>query len=547
MTPRGLKLKVAVVGSLAFAPVIFLCGVGMYHLYDTGWSYIAYWPMILCFLGSYICAWYWTRRPRTPAEAVPDTGERPADYWTDRDREAWKLVESHAVGAGRLSQDEMLDLQRAAKDAEELALKVSQLYHPGATDPFGHLTLPEVLACGELVTQDMSELVENYVPASHLLSISDWKRARNTAEKVADWYPRVRNIYWLVSAVFNPVKTATQVAMTKAGLAPVFKQVQQNMILWFHTAYIHRLGRYLIELNSGRLKVGAKRYRELLAQHLVPPTDPGAPTDATAPTEPKADPVSTEKPPIPPMSPPEPNLVSVTVVGPVKAGKSSLVNAILGEQKAAVDVLPLTAGATKYTLRQPGLPTLTIADTAGYGNEGPTDADLAAALVEAKGSDILILATPARSAARRPEVEFLDKLKAAFALLPQLRMPPVLVAITHADLLTPASEWSPPYDWRSGTRPKERNMHEAVAAAREQFAGRALDVIPVAAAPDRVFAVRDDLLPAIAKLLGDGRGVGLLRALHAEGEADRAKRVVKQVLNTGQEVLRALWDSAKKG
>jgi hypothetical protein len=243
----------------------------------------------------------------------------------------------------------------------------------------------------------------------------------------------------------------------------------------------------------------------------------------------------------------EPNLVSVTIVGPVKAGKSSLVNAILGEQKAATDVLPLTPGATRYTLRQPDLPTLTLVDTAGYGNDGPTDADLAQALAESKNSDILILATPARSAARKPEVEFLDKLKAAFSLLPHLRMPPVLVAITHADLLTPAAEWSPPYDWRTGTRPKERTMHEAVAAAREQFAGRALDVIPVAAAPDRVAGVRDDLLPAIAKLLGDGRGVGLLRALHAEAEADRTKRVVKQVLNTGQEVLRALWDSAKKG
>lgn len=543
MTPTGIKTRVCIVTALGLTPVVFLTGVGVYHLYDTGWSYIAYWPMAASFFASYALAWYWTRRKTITPDTLPDTGEKPAEYWTDRDREAWKLVESHAIAAGNRTTDDMADFQQYAKDAEELALKITRLYHPSAKDPFGHLTLPEVLACGELVSQDMSELVENYVPGSHLLTVNDWKRARDTAETVADWYPRVRNVYWLVSAVFNPLKTATQVAMTKGGLAPVFKQVQQNMLLWFHTAYVHRLGRYLIELNSGRLKVGAKRYRELLAKHMVPPTDPT--TNGQQPPVPED--VSAQKSDVPPSPVPEANLVSVTIVGPVKAGKSSLVNAILGEQKAATDVLPLTLGATRYTLRQPGLPTLTLIDTAGYGNEGATDADLASALVESKNSDILILATPARSAARKPEVEFLDKLKAAFSLLPHLRMPPVLVAITHADLLTPAAEWSPPYDWRTGTRPKERTMHEAVAAAREQFAGRALDVIPLAAAPDRIHGVRDDLLPAIAKLLGDGRGVGLLRALHAEAEADRTKRVVKQVLNTGQEVLRALWDSAKKG
>ena len=47
--------------------------------------------------------------------------------------------------------------------------------------------------------------------------------------------------------------------------------------------------------------------------------------------------------------------VTVAVVGPVKAGKSSLINAVLGDQKAAVDVVPLTASSTRYDLNQAGL------------------------------------------------------------------------------------------------------------------------------------------------------------------------------------------------
>ncbi len=43
------------------------------------------------------------------------------------------------------------------------------------------------------------------------------------------------------------------------------------LLVWFYTAYVHRLGTYLIELNSGRLRIGAVRYRELM-QSAIPST-----------------------------------------------------------------------------------------------------------------------------------------------------------------------------------------------------------------------------------------------------------------------------------
>ena len=43
--------------------------------------------------------------------------------------------------------------------------------------------------------------------------------------------------------------------------------------------------------------------------------------------------------------------VTIAVIGQVKAGKSSLVNCLLGEQRAAVDVLPLTQTVQRYDLR----------------------------------------------------------------------------------------------------------------------------------------------------------------------------------------------------
>jgi hypothetical protein len=270
MLPRRLKLRIAILATLGLAPVVFLVGVGLYYLWVEDLSFYTYWPMAACWLAAYLLGWYWTRRAK-PGD-MP-TAEPPPGYWTDRDKEAWKVVEAHANAVQSVTPDEFGDLNRYAKDAEALALKVARVYHPTAADPFGHLTLPEILTCGELVSHDMTRLVEKYVPGSHLLSVNDLKRVRDWADKASIWYPRLRNLYWAAAAVFNPVKTGLQFAATQAGLAPAFAGMQNNVLLWFHTAYVKEFGRYLIELNSGRLRVGAKRYKELMAMHAAPPVE----------------------------------------------------------------------------------------------------------------------------------------------------------------------------------------------------------------------------------------------------------------------------------
>ena len=553
--PDRLRLKALVLATLALAPVLFLFGVGVYHLWLTDWSFVAYWPMIACWLVAYLLGWYWTKRaaPKPIREGFTADGEPIPHYWTDRDREAWALVEQHVAAVTTVTADQFGDLNRYATDAEALALKVSRVYRPNAADPFGHLTVPEILACGELVAHDLTKIVDAYVPGSHLLTVNDWKRLRTAVDTAADWYPRLRNAYWLASAVFDPIKTGLQVAAVKAGLVPAFEGFQQNLMLWFHTAYVKELGRYLIELNSGRLRVGAKRYLELMALHQVP--DPATasggrqPPGATAgmkEPEPSADPASSAGSHRGADAPRSPGLpVTVAVVGPVKAGKSSLVNALLGEQRAATDVLPLTAGITRYTLQQPGLPTFTLLDTQGFGRDGPTQADVQAAVQAAREADVMLLTVPARSAARKPEADFLDRVRAGVAAVPNLKMPPVLLVLTHVDLLSPAAEWSPPYDWQDGTRLKEEQMREAAAAAGEVFAGKVADVIPVCAAAGKEMGVRDDLLAAVAARLGEARGVGLLRALHAEASADRVKKLGRQVVNAGGQLLKA-WLATRK-
>jgi uncharacterized protein len=530
MVPRSLSLKVALVLLFASAPVIFLVSVGSYHLYTTGWSFIAYWPMALCWLLAFGLGWFWTRQLRQKVKPQEQPEVPTPNYWTARDHQAWELVQKHAEGVEAVRPDQMSDLNRYATDAQALALKVAQIYQPGATDPFAHLTMPEILTCGELVAHDLSALVISYVPGSHLMTIQDIKRVRQAVDTATDWYPRIRNLYWAVSLVMNPLKAGMQIAASKAGLGPAYQGLQQNLLLWFHTAYIREIGRYLIELNSGRLKVGAKRYLELMAQHQAPPEGAATPSGPEA----EAKPVTAEKP------------IVLAVVGPVKAGKSTLVNVLLGEQLAATDVLPLTQGKNRYTLSQPGRPTFILIDTQGFGQTGATDSDVKAAIEAAQEADLMLVVVPARSAARKPEVDFLDQVRAGIRATPQFKLPPTLVALSHIDLLTPAMEWAPPYDWRSGMRTKEVQMREAVLAAAEVFGDRAEEFIPVCTAKGKEQSVREELLAALAVRLGQARGVALLRALHAESSTGQTRKVFDQLANVSGQIVKTIWKEAMK-
>ena len=135
--------------------------------------------------------------------------------------------------------------------------------------------------------------------------------------------------------------------------------------------------------------------------------------------------------------------VTVTVVGQAKTGKSSLINALLGQQRAIADVLPATDAITRYELQPPGIPTrLVLLDTVGYAHAGPTADQLKATQNAAQQSDLLLFIGHARNPARQADREILQALQRWFAARPHLKRPPILGVLTHIDLLSPVLEWS---------------------------------------------------------------------------------------------------------
>jgi uncharacterized protein len=494
------RWRIIVVVVLTLGPFAVLAGFGTYYLWTNGYTLIFWWLMAACLSAGYLLGWYWQRRQRLL---------RPA--------------KARAEAATSLDPDKLTDLDFYVLQAKDMAQELAVFYNPGADDPVGALTIPELLAVAELAAQDLAEIVDNYFPGGHLLTVNNLRLAR----KIPDWYQSATTVYWLVAALFNPVGTGLRYAASQVGMTQPYQMLQKNLLVWFYTSYIHRVGTYLVELNSGRLRIGVPRYRELLQRQRAGDGQP-------RPAPPGAAPAPGEEAP----------RVTITLMGQVKAGKSSVVNALLGEQRAKTDVLPATSDVTRYELQPEGIPTrLVLLDTVGYGHAGPREDQVRATSEAARDSDLLLLVLHARNPARQADLTMLQQMSAWFSARPDLKVPRILAVLTHIDLLSPAMDWSPPYNWEQPQRPKEKSIDAAAAAVREQLGEYLVGVVPICAAAGKVYGVEEWLLPALAELLDEAHAVGLLRVLRLEFDAEKVRKVFRQMKTVALEAGKLLWRS----
>lgn len=504
------RWRIAIIVVLLCVPLAFFAAMGGYHVWHSGYGFYVWWPMTACLGLGYFLAWHWLRKRKLLA---PVDGDLPM-YWTERDKQAWTLIEARAANVGKADSTTLKELPFYTELAQEMALELARFYHPESSDPFSSLTVVEILAVVELASHDLAELVEQNVPGGHLLTVRDWRWAKETAERATRWWRIGSNVWWLAAAFIDPVATGLRYAASQAGTARPIQLFQQDLVAWFHVAFAYRLGGYLIELNSGRLRVGATRYRQLKGG-VGPPVDGQASGDEAAAAQ-----------------------VTITVLGQVKMGKSSFVNALLGEQLAKTDVLPSTSGVTRYELKLPETSArLSLQDTVGYAHTGPREDQLRATREAAQQSDVLVLVLHARNPARQADLEMLQALRSWYTAHPELKAPPIIAALSHIDLLSPAIEWSPPYNWHEPSQMKEKQIQQALAAVQEQLGEYLLAALPVCTSAGKVYGVEEWFLPALAELLGEAKAVSMLRCLRAERDASKVRKIVGQVLTVGSQLL----------
>jgi predicted GTPase len=261
---------------------------------------------------------------------------------------------------------------------------------------------------------------------------------------------------------------------------------------------IHETGRATIDLYSGRLRLSATELAEL------------ARADADA--------AESETPP------------RLLLVGQAKAGKSSLLNALAGAARAHVSALPSEGPVREYLVTVEGRPALNIADM-------PPLADRDSFLREAKRADMLLWVASATQPGRGPDAEALKALRDWAGGQRSRRPPPLLAAMTHADQLRPAAEWSPPYEMEKPASPKARSIRAARDAVAAALPLPAEAVIPVALPEGLPAWNLDRLWERVAAELDAAR--------HARHERLREENATPSILTEAMRTAGDGWSALK--
>lgn len=520
---RRMRFWWLLVAFLLTLPYAILVLAGSIWLYQQGYL----WPW-LAVTGILMLAFYpvvnWLRRRSLAAMSgvrlPPGDSPQQAAAWTPAGRRAWDEVEAIA----RRVQNEDMPLDRPEffwQTLHEVFRTVARQYHPEADDPSLETPLPDVLRTAELVARDLREAFSEHVPGAHILTLGDMKRLTRLAGLVRQFYFLYRVMYF----GFNPFSAILR-EVRDVGAGKLLGTSAEEVKQWAVGFCIRKAGLYAIQLYSGQQLPDAVLLRTL-------PTSQSKSDAASAEAFRKS--LAGEP-------------LRILVLGQVKSGKSSLVNALFGEPRAAVDVVPRTRGVEPYLLQRDGIPRAILLDTAGYDetDDGRPPAVLREQILQC---DLVLVVCSALSAARRADRRLVDGLRALFQEQPDRLMPPLVAALTHIDQLRPASEWNPPYDLAHPSGAKDGNILDAMRAVAEDLALTPDQVVvPVCLKADQLYNVEEGLAPAILTSLPEAQRVKYLRCLRHFHDAEYWQRLWRQALNSGRVLLAAgaAWARAKK-
>jgi uncharacterized protein len=485
--------------SLLVLPFLLLLPLGLLWLWQEGW--LLWWLLgaaVLAVVG-YLPALWMRRRAGMGKPEAPTDGEaavsEPGEDWSPRDLEAWQEVQSVAASVDR---DIVTDRDRLLAAGRQTIERVAKHYHPEDRDPIWTFTVPELLLLTERVSIRLRMVLLDHVPAvhlveaGHLLRIWEYKPMAATGMKV---FRHLHNA-WRVTRMTNPMAALLAEARQRivgATLSEAGDYLRtQGARIW-----VEEVGRAAIELYSGRLRLDTDELRKLAAREEAESALPGP--------------------------------LRILIAGRVNAGKSSLVNALLGEPAAGVAPSRLTARDSSYRLRRDDLPEGLLVDTPGLG--APEDLERLAE--RAWDSDLLLWVIPADAPARVLDRGAMEAIRGRFAADPRRSLIPILVVLAGIDRLPPAQEWQPPYDLEQPASPKAR----AIRAALDTTAGElGIDVRDVVAVrldpPDQLYNI--DLIWALLGARYQEARRCRAQRLQLQASSRDWKRVLRQAAGAGR-------------
>ncbi len=478
-------------------PTLLLVPLGIAWLWERGW--MVEWLMAGA-VGVFLAVWaadLW--KPDLPSISL----KPPRQGASAGEREARERIAQFVESA---QASDIADASAALGLAEQVGHAIASAFYPDEKKPLLRVTLPELLLVTQQTAYDIRQRLLIDFP---ILRDVRFDLIEGGTELMA-WKDRAMTGYRVGRFIWNPLNAIIQEVQSAAsGLATrgmanqVRKRVAQILVA--------EVGEATIRLYSGASRMDARE----LAEASNMDQGPGA---AEAHTE------THER-------------LRVTIVGQVNAGKSSLVNALAGEAWAlAGNVIP-TRRALEFSIDHEIHGPLRVTDTPGLVASESPEVGL---FVEA---DLLLWPVALHRADRGVDMKALAALRAWSVKNPTRSVPPIVFVGTHPDRVAPSREWSPPYDFVDGKRPKEVQGAAALLAARTDLAWpESRWAIAALGGGIQVWNI-DAVRLAIAEARPEAESARILRLNATRGNIARISDSVRTLQGTGRLII----GEAKRG
>jgi predicted GTPase len=473
----------AILFLLVILPWLTLVILGVVWLWQQHYLLSAA-PVLLSVYG---IAWILSRKLKQD-EPMPPTlpSVDPDDRWSPAAKEIWDKIDALAKDLNPADYP-LTDTARLVGLAKRIVIEVATHFRPEVGRAELDVPLRNILYIVEQVCRDMRELLDEKVPFSHLITIQEGLQLWKWREKF-----RQANFIRRTLAMAASPFTAIPNELSHFFTGKIASYPKGLLERWLLQTIVKKIGYYAIALYSG---------------HLMPPSLASLgpePEESALPQRP----------------------LRVLVAGQTNAGKSSLINALLGEFRTPVDVLPVADELRIYKLQHPDMDEVLLYDSPGYGEDDfwfrKNDRQLG-------DFDLVLVVCSAVQAGREADGRFLGELRNWYGTRLERRMPPVLAVVTHIDQLRPFREWNPPYDIVNPDNDKARHIREAVETVAQSLQLPFEDCPPVCLAASLEIYNLEAVLAAMVKKLPESLRAQYLRSLSEGQRKEKIMRLLGQL------------------
>ena len=363
---------------------------------------------------------------------------------------------------------------------------IASIYAPDAKQPLLNIYVPQAYELLRGTIDDLDQWMTKLSPVLGRLTVAQAYEGYEVYQKFA---PSARNVWqlwqwarWVINPAVAITNTATSGLNSRAN-----QELIGNLSQLLREAVLRNLAQQAIALYSGTTVVQPSIVEARAEAESIVNSRPETQTLREAMVLAQPANVVEQAP------------INLLVIGRTGAGKSSVINTLFTEPKAVVDALPSTDKIQSYAW-EIGDDRLQLWDTPGY-EQVDRDHLRDQVLHHAETCDALLLVTPALDPALQMDLDFLKSLKAL----------PTIVVVNQVDRLRPIREWEPPYNWRSGTRPKEISIREALNYRATLLNAKILPLVTWDS--DRAAWGQDDLSVALMDCLDPAKRDRLARFL----------------------------------